>query len=260
MDSMCERREELVAALLYDEGDPRELAEARAHIAACADCRQEYESLLEARELLGAWPNVANVPRIVYVTDPADLVSRVRRWVNEMGGLGLRSLLRPAIATAAVFLVMVVGVSLLRFEVSPEGILQASLGKRGAIPAATMAEGGPGEAGVGAIVPITREEFAIAMEEMALYIDDLVQNTRAQDRQFIMAQLQEQLNTRDEYFTNALLTAVNSAFTEMDTYSSRLDVLAAAFDDLQYIVGSELQKTNMILASLLQGGDGQEWK
>ena len=98
------------------------------------------------------------------------------------------------------------------------------------------------------------------MEDMARYLDELVQNTRTQDRQFILARLREQLDTRDEYLTTTLLTAVNSAFTEMDTYSSRLDVLTAAFDDLQYIVGSELQKTNMILASLLQGAEDQEWK
>ncbi len=260
MDSLCERREEIVVSLLYDEGDPRELAEARAHIAACAECRQEYESLIGTRELLGAWPNVSNVPRIVYVTDPTDLVSRVRRWVNEMGGLGLKSLLRPAIATAAVFLVMVVGVSLLRFEVSPEGILQVGFGKRDTAPVTTMAEGSPGLAAPGDIIPISREEFTNAMEDMAVLIDELMQNTRAQDRQFILAQIQDQLDTRDEYIANALLTAVNSAFTDMDTYAARLEVLTAAFDDLQYIVGSELQKTNMILASLLQGGDGQEWK
>ena len=107
---------------------------------------------------------------------------------------------------------------------------------------------------------MTREDFTSAMQEMALYIDDLVQNTRVQDRQYIMAQLQEQMDARDDYVTNTLLTALNTAFTEMDTYTARLEVLAAAFEDLQYIVGSELQKTNMILASLLQGGDGQEWK
>jgi len=260
MDSLCEKREEIVVSLLYEEGDPGDLAEARAHLAACAECRQEYESLVGTRELLGAWPNVSNVPRIVYVTDPGDLVSRVRRWVNEMGGLGLRSLLRPAIATAAVFLVMVVGVSLLRFEVNSNGILQVGFGRGESNPVSTIAEGGPGETSPGDIIPISREEFTSGMEDMAVLIDELMQNTRAQDRQFILAQLQDQLDTRDEYITNTLLTAVNTAFTDMNTYATRLEVLTAAFDDLQYIVGSELQKTNMILASLLQGGDGQEWK
>ena len=49
MDSLCERREEMLVSLLYDEGDPQELAEARAHIAACVECRQEYESLIGTR-------------------------------------------------------------------------------------------------------------------------------------------------------------------------------------------------------------------
>ena len=153
-----------------------------------------------------------------------------------------------------------VGVSLLRFEVSPEGILQVGFGKRDAAPVSTMAGGGPGSADQGDIVPVTRQELNDALENMAVLLDQLVQNTRAQERQFILAQLQDQLDTRDEYITNTLLTAVNTAFTDMDTYTARLEVLTAAFDDLQYIVGSELQKTNMILASLLQGGDDQEWK
>lgn len=258
MEAICERREELLISLLYDEGDPEELARTRAHLATCDECRQEYESLTGTRELLGAWPNVSNVPKIVYVTDPGDLVSRVRRWVNEMGGLGLKSLLRPAMATAAAFLVLVVGVSILRFEVSPEGVLQVGFGNRGATPA-TMAEGIPGETD-GAIVPVSREEFTSAMEDMARYLDELVQNTRAQDRQFILAQLQDQLDIRDEQVTNTVLTAMNTAFTDMDTYAARLEVLTAAFDDLQYIMGSELQKMNMILASLIQGGVQEEWK
>jgi len=43
MSTYCEHREELLIDLLYEEGDPQELAETRAHLATCGDCRQEYE-------------------------------------------------------------------------------------------------------------------------------------------------------------------------------------------------------------------------
>ena len=50
---------------------------------------------------------------------------------------------------ALLALVLVVGVSLLRFEVSPEGIQQVGFGKRDAAPVNTMAEGSPGSAARG---------------------------------------------------------------------------------------------------------------
>lgn len=261
MNSMCERREELLISLIYDEGDPAELALARSHLASCEGCRREYENLLETRELLGAWPNVANVPRLVYVTEPAGFMKRVRRWVDEMGALGLRSLLRPALATAAVALVLLITVSVLRFQVGPDGVLHVALGNRGAQPEAVMAQKSmTGEEDAVATVPITREEITQAMEEMALNIYELVQNTRAQDRQLVMASLQEQLDIRDVAVRQTIVEAVDRAFTGMDQYDQRLDVLTAAFQDLHEIVGTELQKTNMILAALLQQGGDQGGK
>lgn len=261
MNSMCERREELLISLIYDEGDAAELAQVRSHLASCEECRHEYENLLETRELLGAWPNATNVPRLVYVTEPAGFMTRVRRWVDEMGALGLRSLLRPALATASVALVLVITVSVLRFQVGPDGIMHVRLGNRGVESEALMTQKGmAGDEDAAAALPITREEFTRGMETMALNIHELVQNTRAQDRQLVMASLEEQLDIRDVAVRQTIIETVDRAFAGMDQYDQRLDVLTAAFQDLQDIVGTELQKTNMILAALLQQGGDQGGK
>ena len=76
-----ENREERLVSLLYEDGDPSELAEIRAHLATCATCREEFEELASTRELLGAWPNVANAPRMVFVNETAGSAGRVgARW------------------------------------------------------------------------------------------------------------------------------------------------------------------------------------
>ncbi|MCK4771557.1 MAG: zf-HC2 domain-containing protein [Candidatus Latescibacteria bacterium] len=264
MSSVCERRDQLLTGLLYEEGDPQELAEARAHLATCSDCRREYEALIESRELLGSWPNVANVPRLVYVSEPISFLTRVRRWVDEMGSLRLRSLLRPAVAAASAIVVIVIAISVLRFQVGPDGVLEVGFGRAAMekSPALTaIAEdtaGGP--AASEAARPISREEFTRGMENMAAYINELVRNTRMQDRQVLMATLEQQLNERDAAITGTVLTALNNAFGQMDQYGQRLDVLTAAFQDLYDITGTELQKTNAILAALLQQSGFQERK
>jgi hypothetical protein len=257
MSTMCEHRDEMLVALLYDEGDPAELAAARAHLAECADCRREYEELAGVSELLGAWPNVTNAPRIVYVADSIGFMTRIRRWVDELGSLGLGSLVRPAAALAATAMVIVIAVSVIRFQVGPDGVVQVAFGPRTVEPAAQMAAGDTGAEAV----PVTREEFAQAMQEMAGYLNELVQNTRAQDRQIVMAALSEQLDERDLRLTDAVLTAVNDAFSlDFNNLGRRLDGLTLAYQDLRDITGSELQKTNAILAALLQPGELRERK
>lgn|GEM_PF-1606112 len=262
MSSVCERREEMLVGLLYEEGDERELAEARAHLAACSDCRKEYEILTGSRELLADWPNAANIPRLVYVSEPSSFLTTVRRWVDEIGSLGLRSLMRPAVAAASVVLVMVIAISVLRFQVGPDGVLEVGFGRAAAGKSpAVMADGAaPAAEEPGADQPISREEFASGMEDMAAYIEELVQNTRIQDRQILMATLEQQLNERDAAITGTVLTAVNDAFGQMDQFGQRLDVLTAVYQDLYDITGTELQKTNAILAALLQRDEFRERK
>lgn len=262
MNSTCERREELLISLLYEEGDPQELAEARAHLASCSDCRLEYENLLETRKLMGAWPNVVNVPRLVYVTEPAGFITRVRRWVDEMGSFGLRSLVRPATTVAAVAVVAVVAFTVLRFQVGSDGVLQVGFGKAATPqPSVLMAEDmSTGMEVVDASQPITRQEFNDGMVEMAGYLTELIQTTRAQDQQAVMVMLEERMEERDIALQEALMTAVNDAFTQMNQYGQRIDLLTASFQDLYDITGTELQKTNAILAALLQQGGVQERK
>ena len=262
MSTLCEQREELLINLLYEEGDPHELAEARAHLATCGDCRQEYEILTGGRELLGNWPNVANVPRLVYVSEPATFLTTVRRWVDELGSFGIRSLLRPAVAAASLVVVMVIAISVLRFQVGPDGVLEVGFGSTAMEKSPAILSMSEETARDTEIPPqpITREEFTRGMEEMAIYIDELVRNTRLQDRQVMMATLEQQLNERDAAITGSVLTAVNNAFGQMDQYGQRLDILTAAYQELYDITGSELQKTNAILAALLQRDEYQERK
>lgn len=262
MSSVCERRDQLLIGLLYEEGDPQELAEARAHLATCSDCRREYEALTESRELLGSWPNVANVPRLVYVSEPISFLTRVRRWVDEMGSLRLRSLLRPAVAAASAIVVVVIAISVLRFQVGPDGVLEVGFGRAAMEKSPALTADGTAGSPTGdeAARPISREEFTLGMENMAAYINELVRNTRVQDRQVLMATLEQQLNERDAVITGTVLTALNNAFGQMDQYGQRLEVLTAAFQDLYDITGTELQKTNAILAALLQQSGFQERK
>ncbi len=262
MSTLCERREELLINLLYEEGDPHELAGVRTHLATCENCRREYGILTGGRELLGDWPNVVNAPRLVYVSEPAGFITTVRRWVDELGSLGLGSLLRPAVAAASLVVVMVIAISVLRFQIGPDGVLEVGFGSTAMEKSSTMLSVSEDTAGepVESPQPITREEFTWGMEEMAAYIDGLVRSTRLQDRQVMMATLEQQLDERDAAITGSVLTAVNNAFTQMDLYGQRLDILAAAYQELYDITGSELQKTNAILAALLQRDEYQERK
>ncbi len=261
MNATCENREEMLISLLYEDGDPTELAAARAHLAECAECRQAYEELLGTRDMLAAWPNVTNAPRIVYVaeTDTDRGAARLWRRLSEFGSRGAGALLRPALAMAAGVIVIVIAAATVRFQVTPEGVLQVGFGPRSVSEATQMAQT---EANAGEeIVPVSREEFTLAMQEMAGYMTDLVQNTRARDRQLLLATLQEELDGRDARLTESLLTAVDNAFaTDFTSLRNGLANLTLAYQDLYDITGSELQKTNAILAALLQPGGLQERK
>ena len=256
---VSEAHDQLMAALLYEDGSPEELARARALLAADSEFRAEYESMLETRSLLGSWPNVASVPRLVYVTEPAGFVTRVRRWVNELGALGLRPLLRPAAGLAAAAVVLVVAFSVLRFQVGPDGIMQVALrGAEGTPPAASMmaAEDASGVEG-----PITRAEFEAGLTEMAGYIRRIVNDARQEDRAAILTTLEQRLNERDVLLTEATLSAVQGAFDELETRNAtEFATVLTALQDIQITTAAELNRTNAILAALLQPGDIREEK
>jgi len=261
MNSPCENREEMLVALLYEDGDEAELAAARAHLAECAECRREYEELTGTREMLAAWPNVSNAPRVVYVPETAGLTARLRRWLGGLGSLGSGSVLKPAFSLVAATAVIVIALSTVRFQVGPDGILQIGFTAPAGEPAARVAEADNAAATNPDFVPVSREDLSLAMQEMAGYLTELVQNTRSQDRQLILATLQDELDGRDARLTESVMTAVNNAFAaDFANFQNGLNGLTLAYQDLRDITGSELQKTNAILAALLQPGELQERK
>jgi hypothetical protein len=259
MSKISEAHDQLMAALLYEDGTPEELARARALLAADSEFRAEYESMLETRSLLGTWPNVASVPRLVYVTEPTGFVTRVRRWVSELGALGLRPLLRPAAGLAAAALVLVVAVSVLRFQVGPDGVMQVAFrGGEGAVPAVSMMAADNAAEASG---PITRAEFEAGLTEMAGYIQRIVNDARQEDRTTILATLEQRLNERDLFLTEATLSAVQNAFNELDArHAAEFATVLTSLQDIQISTATELQRTNAILAALLQPGDIREEK
>jgi hypothetical protein len=169
--------------------------------------------------------------------------------------------MRPAVAAASFVLVVVIAISVLRFQVGSDGVLEVGFGRAAMekSPAIT-ADGSAAAEESEAIQPVSREEFVRGMEEMAAYIDELVRNTRVQDRQILLTTLEQQLNDRDASIRSTILTAVNDAYGQMDQVGQRLDWLTAAYQDLYDITGTELQKTNAILAALLQRDELQERK
>jgi hypothetical protein len=53
-EAMCNQRERLIG-YVYNEGEPADLAEVKAHLEQCADCRAEIAGLRSIREDLLAW-------------------------------------------------------------------------------------------------------------------------------------------------------------------------------------------------------------
>ncbi len=250
MNAMCEARIGQLMELLYEEIEPAVEAELRAHLATCPGCRAEYESLTGTRELLAAWPNAVNAPRLVYVGRPFGLLARARRWVDEMGALGLRGLLRPALATAAAALVLLVAFSVVRFRVGPDGLLQVGFGTF-RTPAAQVAD----NPAAPDVQPVSRQEFQDRLIELLGYLQQIMENNRSQDRQVILAALDERLNQRDTGLRGSILATVQGALDELDRRRvDDLTTIAAALDNVQFVTTTELQRTNTILSALVQQG------
>ena len=261
MSTVSKAHEQLLVALLYDEGSPEELARARTLLSSDPAFRTQYEKMLDTRSLLGDWPNVANVPRLVYVTEPLGFFTRVRRWVDEMGAYSLRSLLRPAAGLAAAAAVLVVAFTVLRFQVGPDGVLKVGLGRNLETAAPTAALSEQDMDAMKAVQPISRDEFNSGLVEMAGYVERLFAETRREDRQIVMAALEERLNQRDALLSQTMIAAINNAFNELQMrHTQEIATVLGSIQDLQYLTAIELQKTNTILAAMLQPGEVREEK
>jgi hypothetical protein len=83
---------EVLIAYLYDEGEPSEREAVALHVARCAACTDEIESLRETRALLGAWtpPAAALGFRITQTEAPAASLTGAERGQAD-------KVLRPAV-------------------------------------------------------------------------------------------------------------------------------------------------------------------
>jgi hypothetical protein len=261
--SACGYGDKQLASLLYDDGDPAELAQTRAHLAECAGCRAELEELVSMKSLLSAWPNAVNAPRMVYINEPSGFLARVRRWAEGIGdfghGFGLNAVLKPAMAAAAAVmvsvLVLAVSVAVLDVRVAPDGSLQvgfAGFGGRDGSGAQPTAED---LATAAADAPITREEFEQGLAQAVAYLDDLYQSRSAEERRLLMAAIDERMEDQGLMMSDELRGVMNAALTDMQQqHEGDLRLIFSAVDELGVMTGAELQRMNMILTSLMPSG------
>ena len=149
---------------------------------------------------------------------------------------------------------LVVVVTVVRFRVGPDGVLQVGFG---ALRPATqqMADAGGAAKGMPEVMPVSREEFQAGMLEMLGYLQQIVEERGREDRQTILAALDERLNERDVSLRGSILATVQGALDELD--QRRIDdltAIAATLENVQYITTTELQRTNTILSALVQQG------
>ena len=256
MNSACGYGEERLASLLYEDGDETEIIEMRAHLATCAEGRAELESLTSMKDLLSAWPNVVNAPRMVYVNESSGLLARLQRWIGEIGRAGVGMALKPVVAAAAVVLVLVASASLLEVRVAPDGRVQIGFGS--GPPAADPMSGAAGAAAEAAAA-VSREEFAEGLAQVVSYMEELFRSRSDDERQLLMAAIDERMQEQGLAMSQQLRGAVGAAFTDIQRqHEGDLGLVFSAIDELGVITGTELQRMNNILASLLQREPDEE--
>ena len=256
MNSACGYGEERLASLLYEDGDETENIEMRAHLAACAECRAELESLKSMKDLLSAWPNAVNVPRMVYVNERSGFLARLRRWTDEIGRPGIRTALKPVVAAAAVVLVFVAAAALLDVRVAPDGRVQIGFGSG---PPATdqMSDAAGGAAGEAAAA-ISREEFQEGLAQAVSYLEDVFHSRGDDERRLLLATIDARMQGQGLAMSQQLRGAVDAALTDMQRrHENDLGLVFSAIDELGVITGTELQRMNTILASLMQREPGE---
>ena len=270
--SACGYGDEQLAGLLYEDGDEAELAQTRAHLAECADCRAELEGMTSMKGLLSAWPNAVNAPRMVYVNERSGFFARLRRWADGLGGLGelgrglgINAVLKPAMAAAAMVLVFVASVALLDVRVAPDGSLQIGLGgppsaeQMAAAGETSAVETAAAAAAAAANAPITREEFEDGLTQTVAYLDDLFQSRSNDERRLLLAAIDDRMQQQGLAMSDQLRGAVNTAMNDMQQqHEGDLRLIFSAVDELGVVTGMELQRMNSILASLMPQGPEEE--
>ncbi len=257
MKSACSYGEERLAGLLYEDGDRTEMMEMRAHLATCADCRAELEGLTSMKDLLSAWPNAVNAPRMVYVNERTGFLARLRHWTGDIGGMGARMLLKPVVAAAAVVLVFAASAALLDVRVTPDGRVRIGLG--GEPPAAEQIADVPSDAAGETTATVSRDEFQADLSQAVSYMEDLFRSRSDDERRLLMAAIDEAMQEQGLAMSRQLRGAVDAALTDMQRqHENDLGLVFSAIDELGVVTGMELQRMNTILASLVQREPGDK--
>lgn len=253
MNRACRYGEEQLVSLLYEDGETAEMIELRAHLAACADCRAELEHLVSTKDLLSSWPNAVNVPRMVYMNEGSGLPARLRRWIDETGRPGMKPVLKPALAAAVVVLVFAASATLLDVRVAPDGRVQIGFGS------APPAAGPMGEAAGAAPAAITREEFQQGLAQAVSYMEELFRSRGYNERRLLLATIEERMQEQGLAMSQQLRGVVAATLADMQRqHENELGLVFSAIDELGVITGSELQRMNTILASLMQREPGEK--
>jgi hypothetical protein len=230
-------------------------------LAECADCRHELEELVSMKSLLSAWPNAVNAPRMVYINEPSGFLARLRRWADGIGefgrGFGMGAVLKPAMAAAAVVmasvLVLAVSVAVLDVRVAPDGSLQVGFGVLGDAPTPEQM------AAAAANAPVSREEFQEGLTQTVAYLEDLFQERSDAERRMLMAAIDDRMQEQGLVMSEQVRGVVNVALTDMQQqHESDLRLIFSAVDELGVVTGTELQRLNTILASLLPSAPYEE--
>lgn len=105
----CENREELLVASLYGELSGEEEERVQDHIASCAECREEWETLQSTAGLLRQWEDTDSPVRYRMAAPPIETERRSSRSSRKTGLLRrLRRSTAPAYIVAAAALLLVV--------------------------------------------------------------------------------------------------------------------------------------------------------
>lgn len=252
MNSACSYGEERLVSLLYEDGETAEMIEMRAHLATCADCRAELEELTSTKDLLSAWPNAVNVPRMVYVNERSGFGDRLRHWAGAIGSPGLTALLKPVAAAVAMVLVFVASAALLDVRVAPDGRLSVGFGS-----GRTVTE--PTDDAAAGTAAISREEFRQGLTEAVSYMEDLFRSRSDEQRRLLIATIDDRMQDQGQAMSQQLRGAVDAALTDMEQqHENDLGLVFSAIDEMGVVTGSELQRMNSILASLVQRAPDEE--
>jgi len=153
---------------------------------------------------------------------------------------------------ATALVVLVAAATILDVRVARDGRLQVGLA--GGTPVESV-----GEPATPVAAPVSRQELEESLTQAVDYLEELFQSRRAEERQLLMAAIDERMQDQGIAMSQELRGVVSAALTEMESqHEGDLGLVFSAIDELGYVTGSELQRMNTILASLMQRAPEEE--